>query len=289
MPVLPRLVEAYTFEGYAVLSGLNPTHYKSFPGAPFTWIIRDGKLASSGLGISVQEVYFFECLLAALPPRPIYVIGNAMGFSTLAIALAAPGSRVVAIDTGQTAHSLEGLELTRRIAAREGLDVAALQGVSPNDVARTAIEGAGAAAFGCAFIDGYHSNEQVMKDFEAVKAVSAPDAIYVFHDVHNGGLRPGLAVIAAKYPGFSSSLLEGTSSGIAVGTFGAFPSAVVAVLTAFSVPGVARPVLETALSRWSRRRRIYRRRSLTKRLNVLRKLVGLNVRPLAPKGLDGMI
>ena len=86
MPVLPRLVEAYTFEGYAVLSGLNPTHYKSFPGVPFTWIIRDGKLASSGLGISVQEVYFFECLLAALPPRPIYVIGNAMGFSTLAIA-----------------------------------------------------------------------------------------------------------------------------------------------------------------------------------------------------------
>jgi hypothetical protein len=38
MPVLPRLVEAYTFEGYAVLSGLNPTHYKSFPGVPFTWI-----------------------------------------------------------------------------------------------------------------------------------------------------------------------------------------------------------------------------------------------------------
>jgi hypothetical protein len=71
MPVLPRLVEAYTFEGYAVLSGLNPTHFKSFPGVPFTWIIRDGKLASSGLGISVQEVYFFECLLAALPPRPI--------------------------------------------------------------------------------------------------------------------------------------------------------------------------------------------------------------------------
>ena len=67
MPVLPRLVEAYAREGYAIMSGLNPSHYGAFRLAPFTWIIRDGRLASTGLGISVQEVYFFECCFAPCP------------------------------------------------------------------------------------------------------------------------------------------------------------------------------------------------------------------------------
>lgn len=286
MPVLPRLVEAYRREGYAIISGLNASHYDAFRLAPFTWIVRDGKLASSGLGISVQEVYFFECLLAALPPRPVYVIGNAMGFSTLAIALAAPSSRVVAIDTGWDAQSLEGLDLTRRIATQEGLDVVVLQGASPQDVARTALEGAGDAAYGCVFIDGYHSNDQVVKDFDAVKAVSAADAVYVFHDVHEGGLEPGLGVIAAQNPGFSYRLLEGTSSGIAVGTFGSFPPALTTTLAAFSVPAAGRAVLDNALDLWRNRRRIARRRSFTKRLNRLRNFVGLADLPLPAKLLD---
>jgi len=286
MPVLPRLTEIYAREGYAIISGLNPSHYDAFRLAPFTWIVRDGKLASSGLGIALQEVYFFECLMAALDPAPIYVIGNSMGFSTLAVALAAPASRVVAIDTGWDAQSLEGLDLTRRIVAREELNVAVLQGASPDDVARTAADGAGGVPFGCVFIDGYHSNEQVVKDFAAVRAVSAPDAVYVFHDVRDGGLEPGLNVIARNTPGFSYKVLEGTPSGIAVGSIGPLAPAVAAVVAAFSVPEDARPVLDDALDLWRNRRSVTLRRSVVKRLNALRKVVGLSALPLPRKLLD---
>lgn len=286
MPVLPRLIEAYAREGYAIITGLNPSHYSAFRLAPFTWIVRDGKLASSGLGIALQEVYFFECLMAALDARPVYVIGNSMGFSTLAIALAAPVARVVAIDTGWDAQSLEGLDVTRKIVAREGLNVAVLQGASPDDVARTAHEGAPGTPFGCVFIDGYHSNEQVVKDFAAVKAVSAPDAVYVFHDVRDGGLEPGLDVIAQQNPGFTYRLLEATPSGIAVGTVGAFSPAVAQVVAAFSIAAAARPVLDDALDIWRHRKSVTWRRSIVKRVNALRKLVGLKGLPLPRKLLD---
>jgi hypothetical protein len=210
-----------------------------------------------------------------------------MGFSTLAIAMAAPQARVVAIDTGLDAQSREGLALTRKIAAAEALDVVALQGASPEDVASTAQEGAQGHPIGCVFIDGYHSNEQVVKDFEAAKAIAASDAVFVFHDVRDGGLRPGLAEIRARHPSFEHHLLEATSSGIAVGTFGAPAAPVAAVLAAFTVPAVARPVLDDAVSLWRRRRSATLHRSLVKRFNALRKLAGLKGLPLPPKLLEG--
>jgi len=52
------------------------------------------------------------------------------------------------------------------------------------------------------------------------------------------------------------------------------------------VPEDARPVLDDALDLWRNRRSVTLRRSVVKRLNALRKVVGLSALPLPRKLLD---
>jgi hypothetical protein len=66
-----------------------------------------------------------------------------------------------------------------------------------------------------AFIDGYHSVEQVVLDFGAVCKAAAPGCVYLFHDVVNFALTPGLERIVAE-SGMHWQLLLGTTSGMAI-------------------------------------------------------------------------
>ena len=101
------------------------------------------------------------------------VIGNALGWSTLALAALLPESRVVALDAGFDRNSLEGLALTNRIAAAAGWNARAVKGVSPGDVAGVVkAELGGPVDF--AFIDGLHTNAQIVLDHAAVEDVQ-PD------------------------------------------------------------------------------------------------------------------
>src|SRR5579863_3222173 len=122
-PILARLVRLYESRGIDIATGLNPTHFSNYPLAPFTWFFRDGESLTNGLGIGMQEIYFFECLFARFHPERIFVIGNSAGWSTLALALTNPSARVLAIDAGLDRNSLQGIEFTNRIAAEEGLTV----------------------------------------------------------------------------------------------------------------------------------------------------------------------
>src|SRR5579871_4753238 len=106
MPILPRLVGLYEGRGIQISTGLNPSHFENYPLAPFTWFISDGKSLTNGLGISLQEIYFLECLFAGFQPKRVFVIGNSAGWSTLAIALANPSAAVLAIDAGFDTRAL---------------------------------------------------------------------------------------------------------------------------------------------------------------------------------------
>src|SRR5580700_4996296 len=119
MPIIARLAALYERRGIRIATGLNPSHFGDFPYAPFTWFIKGGESLTEGLGISLQEIYFLECLFARFHPRSLFVIGNSLGWSTLALALANPAARVLAIDAGLDRLAREGIRFTNAVAAAE--------------------------------------------------------------------------------------------------------------------------------------------------------------------------
>jgi hypothetical protein len=214
MPILKRLIGLYESRGIRISTGLNPCHFGNLPQANFTWFIKDGKSLTNGLGIAMQEVYFLECLFATLRPKNVFIIGNSAGWSSFALALLNPAARVVAIDAGFDQNALEGLDFTNRVAREEGLDLRAVKAVSPDGVA-DAVAAHMTGPIDFTFIDGYHAKEQVVRDFAALRPHADPSCVYLFHDVHEFKLQPGIEEIA-RASGLSWQLLLGTPSGMAV-------------------------------------------------------------------------
>ena len=114
MPIVNRLIDIYQRRGFLVSTGLNPCHFENFKTAPFTWLIKEGKNHTDGLGISTQEIYFLECLFEEFAPQNIFIIGNSFGWSTLAMSLLNPAAQIVAIDSGFSKNSLDGIDFTNR-------------------------------------------------------------------------------------------------------------------------------------------------------------------------------
>jgi predicted O-methyltransferase YrrM len=213
MPVLVDLVAAYAAEGFAVSTGLNPTVFHNLHSVPFTWLVRDGVEVADGLGISLPEIYLLECLAAVQPAESILVIGNSFGWSTLALALAQPQARVVGLDSAADRYSLEGLELTARLAERLGLDhVSPVRGTSPADIPATVEERLG-GQIDLAFVDGYHTSHQIVAEYRALRPFLTPNAMVLFHDVQYTGLQPGFDIIVEE-SGWQGTMLHATPSGI---------------------------------------------------------------------------
>jgi predicted O-methyltransferase YrrM len=272
MPIIAQLVDLYRAEGITISTGLPPHRFGGYGGAPVTWFLKDGTSLTNGLGIAMQEVYLLEHLFAAFQPRRALVIGNAFGWSTVAIAALLNGGRVVAIDSGADRNSRDGIKLTNRIAEVGRLPAKVVEGTSPQDVAAIVdAELGGPVDF--AFIDGLHTNEQVVLDYGAVQAKAADDAVYLFHDVQEFGLGPALAEIErrARLP---VTLLTATQSGMAILFDPARHPTLVRAVAAFAPPESALAVVRQAA--WdSRHRHLARwRRSYRKRARRLRGLAG---------------
>src|SRR5207249_4304008 len=185
MITLGRLISFYAAHGLHVRTGLNPHHFRDHRDAPFTAIYRNGKILSTGGGIALQEVYFFECLFAEYQPASILVIGNAFGWSTLLLSLLNPRARVVALDAGIEGEDTDfGIDLTNRIAKDNGLAVEVVKGSSPQDV-EGVVSGRMRQGVDFVFVDGLHTELQQELDYQAAARHRSPDGAFVFHDVVN--------------------------------------------------------------------------------------------------------
>jgi len=213
----------------------------------------------------LQEVYFLECLFARFRPKTAFVIGNSLGWSTLAIALANPETRVLAIDAGFDRHARDGIDFTNRVAAEEGLAVRVVAGKSPEDVPQI-LHGEAMPPIEFVFIDGYHAVDQVQLDFRAVRAQAAPGCVYLFHDVATFDLAAGVERVAAE-EGMRWQLLLGTTSGMAIAYDPALPPRALDDIAPFIASPAALRVIRDAA--WSHRHRHLARwrRSLGKRFN----------------------
>ncbi len=212
-----KLVQLYESNGYEVQSSLSPLHFPGFNLAdiPFSYIFKDGVKMSRGGGLAMAELSFLECLMPVVQPKNIFVIGNSFGWTTLALGLMCPNSRVVAIDKCPRPDEALGLEVTNILAEQIDAELVAVKGISPNDVARIVGDNFD-SAIDFVLIDGGHTPDQQTKDFEVCKAVASEDCVYVFHDVINFNMVDSFVKIASANPQLISSLLFRTPSGMAI-------------------------------------------------------------------------
>jgi predicted O-methyltransferase YrrM len=169
------------------------------------------------LGISLHEVNFLDSLATISPARSVLVIGNSYGWSAVALALANPDAKVTAIDPALSPDTLEGLKITNAIAKAAELALVAVRGAAPQDVASLVPEHLPAPP-DLILIDALHNNEHVVIDFEAARKVASPDAVFLFHDVHDFNLYAAMDHVRAT--GLVVRRLMATPSGMVI----AFPA-----------------------------------------------------------------
>ena len=119
MSVFLDLLSLYEGEGLTVQTSLSPGHFPGFNSQdiPFTYMYRNGIQLAEGGGIAFAELAFVEHLFAVIHPRRLFVVGNAFGWSTLALAILNPDARIVAIDFCPTEMEEEGLAFTDEMSA----------------------------------------------------------------------------------------------------------------------------------------------------------------------------
>lgn len=234
MAVLPRLTQVYERQGFDLTTGLNPTHLYGEISAPFTYLLKDGEIVTHAAGIAVQELYFLEALSETFQPRHILIVGNSFGWSAVAMALIFPSAKVLAVDSCTETAAAEGLDLTNRIAAEEGLsNLLAIKGRSPEDLPAIAQAYAKTASWDMVFIDGEHTPGQVVIDFKAVHPHADKDALWLFHDAVSYGLLNAVEALG-KANGLIFQPLWRTPSGIAALVPQSLVGQVVMILHAFA-------------------------------------------------------
>jgi predicted O-methyltransferase YrrM len=206
--ILPRLFGIFRSAGFEPLTGYSPFHFQNWRDAPFTRFVKNGQL--SGIpGIALQEVMFLEGFRHFVTPRRILVIGNASGWSTVAMALIFPDAMTVAIDIDD-----DGVRRTNELIAANRLPARAVTARSPDDVAAVVKEHLqGSIDF--SLIDAVHNNDAVIADFAAVTAVAAEGALYLLHDVINWHMIDGFNHALATHR-LSGKVFTRTPSGMAL-------------------------------------------------------------------------
>lgn len=186
-------------------------------------------------GISPVEVYLLESLSHEYNPQNIFIIGNAFGWSTIIMALCFPNAKIVAIDAGiEGKNNIQGIELTNSIAKKEGFNIIVEYGFSPQDTKEVIEKHFGNKKIDLVFIDGLHTNEQVLKDFYGVIDFCHQETLFLFHDVINWKMERAFAEIKNYLTNYNSMLLYRTTSGMAVSIPKILPSNIKDVFLSFT-------------------------------------------------------
>jgi predicted O-methyltransferase YrrM len=167
-----KVVEAYRDSGYQVLL--------SNPDCLPTRLAKDGRTTNISYAISLTDILVFQWIAGSMPWRRALVIGNAFGFSTFIIAALCPGCLVDVIDAEvEGCENGMGSELTRKIAHKFFPGVQLTKGFSPQDLPKACRF----EKYDFVFIDGMHTNDQLIKDFEAIRSKRSDNSVVYCHDV----------------------------------------------------------------------------------------------------------
>jgi predicted O-methyltransferase YrrM len=240
--ILPKLFAIFREAGHEPLTGYSISHFPKWPAAPFTVFLKHGKPVGCP-GLSLQEIMFIEHFRNYIRPSRIFIVGNALGWSTVALTLVFPEAVTVAIDTDGKA-----VDWTNDLLTRNRLCAIAVRARSPDDVAKVVDQHLkGPIEF--SLIDAHHTNDALIADFAAIHAVSAKNAIHLFHDVINRRMQPGFNRILTNHE-LRGRIFPRTPSGMAL-AYRDMNSEFAGYLDCFTGP-LAAPTLEAS---WIRRMR----------------------------------
>ena len=226
MPLIrERLLDLFNAQGFTVQVGhmtafwYDNHNVNAFRDCASLW--HNGHRFGAGWGMPWAELTLLEWLGDVWQPATIYGIGNAFGWSTVALRLAFPFARLVSIDSGAEGHEgKNGIDLTNHILSGLGHGGEVVLATSPGDVPATAARLGG--PINLAFVDGLHTEMQQRIDYDAIRPFLAPDHIILFHDVLFMKLDPrpevnrlenGFWEIAKDYPD-RAAILSRTTTGI---------------------------------------------------------------------------
>jgi hypothetical protein len=223
--ILPTLYRIYRDIGYEPVTGHSSHHFFNFRDAPFTRFAKGSEIVGIW-GLALQEIMFIEHFNEFISPRRILIVGNAHGWSTIALALIFPSAKVVAIDIDNS-----GVEFTNALTTHNKLSALAVTARAPDGINRVAKEHLDGLVDLC-LIDAVHSNEAIIADFDAIRNVSSAESIYLFHDVVNWNMIAGFQEILRR-GGMHGKIFTRTPSGMAL-AYSKLPEAFSLYLDCFS-------------------------------------------------------
>eukprot|EP00929_Paragymnodinium_shiwhaense_P032075 TRINITY_DN17851_c0_g1_i11.p1 TRINITY_DN17851_c0_g1~~TRINITY_DN17851_c0_g1_i11.p1 ORF type:complete len:434 (-),score=46.42 TRINITY_DN17851_c0_g1_i11:778-2079(-) len=148
----------------------------------------ESNVLGTGIGLLDADVELFVNLIPLLQkPTRVFVIGNAFGYSTILLGhlVKEGGGSVDVIDAESEGDcNRAGSWLTRKVAKQDNLDIQLMAGLSPKGVP----DAARSKEYELAFIDGLHTVDQLVLDFEAVEPLMSKRAVIVCHDVGFAGM-----------------------------------------------------------------------------------------------------
>ncbi|CAL1141606.1 unnamed protein product [Cladocopium goreaui] len=165
-----------------------------------------------GAGMTNADVEIFEKLryLPSLPVHRIFEIGNAFGYSTTILAKLWPTAVLDVIDAEVEGNCPRvGSTLSRKILQKIQANVNLHIGFSPQDVPAAMRE---PRRYELVFIDGLHTLEQLILDFEAVRPYLAERCVVVLHDVEFSFLRNSVKWIMASPAGSGFRYFRGKTA-----------------------------------------------------------------------------
>lgn len=136
-------------------------------------------ISASG-GFTITDAFVFMTMERIVKPENIFIIGNAFGLSTIFLAELFPDASIDVIDA-----EIEGLEtkigsdLTKEINKKEFGNIKLTKGFSPQDLPQAMR----AKKYNLIFIDGLHTNEQILLDFYGMLPYCDEKCTIYFHDV----------------------------------------------------------------------------------------------------------
>jgi len=208
---IAKVIEAYKNSGYEVLLGN--------PDCLATRLLKHNRLIEASFAISMSDILVFQWIAWFAPWKRALIIGNSFGFSTLLIAGLCPGCDVDAIDAEiEGSENRLGSQLTMAIAREDFPGVRLTIGFSPQDLPQACRFD----AYDLIFIDGFHTNDQLIGDFGGICGRREGNSVVYLHDVGMAQMTSAWSTIKSKFLTTKDSAfdLNFTSFGTAVVIYG---------------------------------------------------------------------
>jgi len=170
----PNVLKAYRDAGFKVDMGS--------PGNLFSRLldIKEKRSTSCSGGCTVTDVFTFTMLSKFSKIDNIFIIGNSFGLSTFILADLFPNSKVDVIDAELEGLDVQiGSDLTKKFANETFKNVNLTLGFSPQNL-KSAMR---SERYNFFFVDGLHTNEQILLDYEGILPFCDDNCIIYFHDV----------------------------------------------------------------------------------------------------------